>query len=112
MIGLEISIHVLPSKRRELLQVLETFSSEERQAKGCLSIVAWEDHGAPNHFLWLERWDQEALVEKRMSSQRFRALLGAIKVLGELEGVEVARVQQYDPRTQKALDRLGGERDG
>ena len=110
MIGLEISIHVLPSKRRELLQVMEAFSAEGRQAKGCLSVVAWEEHGAPNHFLWLERWEKDSLVEQRISSEAFRALLGAIRVLGELDGVETASVQQYDPITRKPIDGLEGTR--
>ncbi len=108
MTRLEVSIHVLPSKRREFLHVLEAFSSEERSVNGCLSVDAWEEHAVPNHFLWLECWDQETLVEQRIASDGFRALIGAIKVLGELESIKVARVQKkHDPIARKSMNRFG-----
>ena len=73
--------------RRELLQTLEDL--RDRFAAGETDCVCdfFEDLSEPNRFMWTEWWARPDLVDEAMESSRFHTLLGAIKVLGSLEGV-------------------------
>ena len=93
MSGLEILIHVKPQKRQEFLCALEAFTSEECRLEGCVSVGVFEEHGIPNHFLWMERWQRQAILEERLRSGSFHALLGAIKVLGELQSLNIVEFE-------------------
>ena len=93
MTGVEISIRISPLKRKEFLCSVEALSAPAHQAHGCLSVEVFEEHGKPNHFLWLERWPDNASAKARTKSDSFHALLGAIKVLGELRSLDILRVE-------------------
>ena len=101
MIGIEISILVKAHKRQEFLRTMESLAQCRRGAAGCKSIEFFEEHGGPNHFLWLERWPAEALARRRLESEDFRALLGAIKTLGELRSLDIVDVDTRGTRVGK-----------
>jgi quinol monooxygenase YgiN len=92
MTGVEISIDITPQKRQEFLRTVEALSAPAHLAPGCISAEVYEKHGKQNEFLWLERWPSNASAEERTKSESFHALLGAIKVLGDLKSLEIVRV--------------------
>ena len=98
MIGIEISILVKAHKRQEFLRTMESLVQCRRGAAGCKSIEFFEEHGRPNHFLWVERWPAEAHARRRLETEDFRALLGAIKTLGELQGLDIVGVGARETR--------------
>ena len=89
MVGIEINVEVRPDKRDEFLQAVETLRPLGEEGKHCESQEIYEDHGQRNHFLWVERWRDDGRLRTRLSSDRFRALLGAVKVLGSVEDMQV-----------------------
>ena len=77
--------------RRELIQTLEGLKQRiAANEPGCVCEV-FEDLGEPNRFLWIERWPTSEDADRAQASDRFRALLGAIKVLGTLESIRRVR---------------------
>ena len=73
--------------RRELLQTLEDLRGRLGAHEPDCVCDFFEDLSEPNRFLWTEWWARPDLVDEAMESSRFHTLLGAIKVLGSLEGV-------------------------
>jgi len=89
MVGIEISVEVRPEKRDEFLQAVETLRPLGEEGKHCESQEIYEDHGQRNRFLWVERWQDNDRLQARLDSDRFHALLGAVKVLGSVEDMQV-----------------------
>jgi len=90
MVGLEILVSIQPEKRQEFLQTIEMFRSQQDQDKARIDCIILETVGAPNQFLWVEKWNDQKLLEDHMKTRRFKALLGAIQVLGELNSLHIS----------------------
>lgn len=73
--------------RRELTQTLEGLKDRINASEPDCDCEVFEDLAIPNRFLWSEWWPGQKELETAQTSDRFRALLGAIKVLGSLESV-------------------------
>ena len=76
-------------QRRELMQTGETWLSNQLPT-ACLERPAYEDAVTPMHLLRVEQWLDEGAMNSYLSSERFRALIGAIKVLGEWVDLRIA----------------------
>jgi quinol monooxygenase YgiN len=50
----------------------------------------YEEAIAPTNLLLIEDWSDAAAMNSYMSSERFRALIGAVKVLGELVDIRIS----------------------
>jgi quinol monooxygenase YgiN len=80
----------------------------------------FEDLERPNRFLWTEWWPDPGGLDDQVETDRFRALLGAIRVLGSLESVrQVSRRSASGETSGKLTTRIlgrpterGGSRDG
>ena len=97
MRGIEILIEVRPEKRQEFVRAIDLLADRESRSKGCVSLSVFEQHGMPNHFLWVEEWLQMKQVRERLDSDEFHALLGAIRVLGVLRRLVVVDVASIRP---------------
>ena len=90
MIGLEIHIDIAPGKRQEFLQTVETLLEERPVVdSACADRAVFERHGAPNHFLWHENWEDRSALEAHLTSAEFHTLLGALQVLGETHDLRI-----------------------
>ena len=91
MIGLEILMHIPSRHRHEFLQAFEIFSHKRENGHECsgrcIDRSIFESMGTPNRFLWMEKWTDSESLENYMKTDRFRALLGAIQVLGKLDAI-------------------------
>lgn len=86
--GLFLALKTSPANRRELLLALEEFRQRALTEPGCTACQVLEDTSDVNHFLWTEWWRDEAWADQAMERPRFRALLGAIQLLGAVEDLE------------------------
>ena len=91
MVGLEIIVKVLPEKRHEFVQTFQLFSKPERRHGACLSQNLFEDARESQRFLWIEQWNNQEILEEHVKTERFRAVLGAIEVLADLQSLKVVR---------------------
>ena len=90
MIGILIRAQVEPDQRRELMQMCKTWLGASHLPAACLERRVYEDAVAPTHLLLVEEWLDKAAMHSYLSSERFRALIGGIKVLGELVDVRIS----------------------
>jgi quinol monooxygenase YgiN len=98
VIGIEILIRVAESKRVEFRQLCLSLSSLARPT-GCVVQSAFEEASDSGHFLWMERWADEAALNQHLDSERHHTLLGAIRVLGSMEDM---RVVHLDPAASES----------
>ena len=59
----------------------------------CLERRVYEDATAPTNLLLVEQWLDTEAMNSYLSSERFRALIGAVKVLGELVDVRISETR-------------------
>ena len=85
MNGLELRIGIKQERRHEFLQAVKWFCRPELCGNDCLEQHVFERIDAPNSFIWIERWNDANALAAYQASERFRALLGAIEVLGQLD---------------------------
>lgn len=90
MVRLEIGVLASPSKQRELLAIMEEFATKDcREMQGCLGRRLFDAHGSPHRFLWIEDWESQEALDRYQGSNQFRALRGAIDLLGTVEEFHV-----------------------
>ena len=59
----------------------------ERDRPGCKGCQVFEDIDQPNRFIILETWDSRQALDAHLLTEQFNALMGAVRVLGELETI-------------------------
>jgi quinol monooxygenase YgiN len=89
MIGVVIRAGVEPYQRHELMQMFKETSQADQLPRGCLERRVYEEAHAPTNLLLVEQWADKAAMNSYLSSDQFRALIGAVKVLGTLVDVRV-----------------------
>ena len=99
MIGLEIFMHIPSMHRYELLQAFEIFSHKQEKSPersgACLDRNIFECIGTPDSYLWMEKWTDLNSLEEYMKTDRFKALLGAIQVLGDLDAIHKSVLSEF-----------------
>ena len=84
MIGLEILVKIQPEKRAEFLQVFDMLKTIDHLEERRVTLELFEQIKEPNTFLWLEHWNNGESLAGYYEENKFRALMGAIDVLGQL----------------------------
>jgi quinol monooxygenase YgiN len=91
MINLEILVQISTENRHEFMQAFDMFSRKQAEDKAwsgaCLDRSIYECCGTAGCFLWLEKWTDARALEAHIQTDHFKAILGAIEVLGELEAI-------------------------
>ena len=87
MIGIIIRAQVGPDQRHELMQMGQRWLDSNHLPAACLERHIYQDATSPADLLLTERWSDEAAMISYLSSDHFRALVGAVKVLGKLVDV-------------------------
>ena len=59
----------------------------------CLERRVYEEATAPTNLILVEEWLDTAAMNSYLSSERFRALIGAVKVLGELVDIRTSETK-------------------
>ena len=84
MIGLLIRAQVEADRRHEMMQMCKSWLASDQLPGACLERRAYQDAVSPNDLLLIEQWSDETSMSSYLSSDQFRALIGAVKVLGKL----------------------------
>ena len=114
MVGLEILIRVMNDKRYEFLHTFQLFSRPDRRVRDCLGHKLFEEVKETNRFLWHEDWSDFKKLQAHLLTDGFRELLGAIEVLGNMDGMRIVEIKdEPDPkiftRWQKSSGALSPE---
>jgi quinol monooxygenase YgiN len=89
MVNLTINIHADATKRNELLQTCRLIFDKTRQEKGCVDCRVLKDIDNENLISLEETWEWRSHMDKHFRSDRFSALIGAIKILSETYEVRI-----------------------
>ena len=90
MTAIIIKARVKPEHRHELMQMFRDASQADQLPAACLERRLYEEAIAPMNLLLVEEWSDPAAMNAYISSERFRALIGAVKVLGELADIRIS----------------------
>ena len=88
--GILIRARVEPEHRHELMQMFKQTSQMNQLPAACLERRLYEEAISPTNLLLVEEWSDETAMNAYMSSERFRALIGAVKVLGGLVDIRIS----------------------
>ena len=83
MIGVVIRAGVQPDQRHQLMQMFKETSCP------CLERRVYGEAHVPSNLLLVEQWSDKSAINSYLSSDQFRALIGAVKVLGKLVDVRI-----------------------
>jgi len=75
------------------MQMCKSWLVANQLPAACLERRVYEDATAPTNLLLVEQWLDTEAMNSYLSSERFRALIGAVKVLGELVDVRISETR-------------------
>ena len=84
MIGLEVLFKIDPAKRAEFLLAFDMMKTGVYLEKNRIDLELFELVRESNTFLWREHWDNAESLTRYCSENKYRALMGAIDILGNL----------------------------
>lgn len=84
-----IRAEVESEQRHELMQMCKSWMGSNPLPAACLERRVYEDAVSPTYLLLVEEWSNEEAMRSYLLSERFRALIGAIKVLGTLRDLRI-----------------------
>jgi quinol monooxygenase YgiN len=93
MVGLQIMVTIQSGNRQEFLQAIDMLCSREATHSDRAENCVFETVDKPNQFLYFEQWTDRKLLEYFLKTDRFRALLGAIEVLGKLTSIQLVELE-------------------
>ena len=97
MTGILIRAQVEPEQRRELMQMCRTWLSDQLPT-ACLGRRVYEDAMSQTNLLLMEEWSNREAMQSSLSTEQFRVLIGAIKVLGTLVNVCISEMTVVEGR--------------
>jgi quinol monooxygenase YgiN len=89
VIGVIIRAEVEPDQRRELIQMCKSWLASNQIPEACSKRRVYEDVITPTCLLLVEEWLNQEAMQIYLSSERFRALIGAVKVLGNFVDLRI-----------------------
>ncbi len=76
--------------RAEVRQALDQVIPPSRAEVGCLQYDLHIAQGNPDSFVMIERWQDDATLDRHMATPHFAALVAAID--GKVTGVDIVRL--------------------
>lgn len=83
MVIVSIIVNAKSINRRELESTSRMIADKTRQENGCLGFYLTLDLDDENIIHVEQRWESRSFMENHLRSDIFRALIGAIQVLGQ-----------------------------
>lgn len=84
MVGLEILVKIHPEKRVEFIQAFDLMIKRNQLNDSRIELLLFEQLQEQNTFLWLEHWKNIESLTDYYQENKFKSLLGAIEILGQL----------------------------
>ena len=71
-----------PDRRAEILEVFRAVQGPVRAQPGCIACHIYEEQGADEAIVLVERWESQETLEAHLRSEAYRRILGAIELSG------------------------------
>lgn len=85
MVLLKIVVVIKPQKRTEFLQAMQSLILAAPPESGCIERAVYQRIDDENAYCCLQVWESQEKMAAHIGTDRFKALLGAVQVLGEMK---------------------------
>jgi quinol monooxygenase YgiN len=82
MVLATVSIVPTPSRRAEVLEILQCLQGPTRAQPGCTGYDIYQAEGPDPAVVLVERWESEAALESHLRSNACRSILSAVEMSG------------------------------
>ncbi len=89
MIQTTVILKVIPEKREELLQTLQSMTKEILKEKGCISCTFYQEVENKDVFNLIEEWETQEEMESHLKSEMFSAIIGVKSLLVEEPDIKI-----------------------
>jgi quinol monooxygenase YgiN len=103
MIIMTVLVKVKPDKREEFLQAIRSLHGEEDDEKGFNKSTLFQEMDDPAGFRLIQEWEIQSELETYLSEEKFRVLLGALKILCEKSEIRYSRKAESPALTNVIL---------
>ena len=93
MFGLQIMVTIPSGNRKEFLQAIDMLCSQQVPHSDPADDYIFEAVDTPYRFIYLRQWSDRKSLDNFLKTDRFRALLGAIQVLGKLKTIRLVELE-------------------
>jgi hypothetical protein len=94
MVGLQVMVTIQSDNRQEFLQALDMFCSQQTPDNDWAVDNIFEAVDTPNQFCYVKQCTDRRRLDDYLKTGRFRALLGAIQVLGKLKTIQIVELEE------------------
>lgn len=84
MVGFQILVKIHQNHRSEFLQAFDMVKKYDQLSGVREKVELYEMVNEFNTFLWLEQWANAESLNHYCQSNRFKAMMGAVSILGEI----------------------------
>lgn len=96
MLYLKVSFEIFPSKQKEFEQAVPWLIDPDKKDNVDSKQQILHDVENPARFVYLRDCDSREDLESHLLSERFRALLGGMKLLGKIVAAEIVTSDQVE----------------
>ena len=101
MVVFTLQLVVSPKQRAEILQTLRSLVGPTNAERGCLGCFVQQDASDPNLLTFSEEWEQQADLDRHMSTVEYRRLLAVMDM-----AASVPRVTFFTVSDVAGLERI------
>ena len=91
MIIMTVLVKVKPDKREEFLQAIRSLHGEKDNNKGFNKSTLYQEMDDPTGFRLIQEWEIQVDLEAYLTKEKFRVLLGALKILCDKSEIRYSR---------------------
>ena len=96
MVILKISTTIHVDKMVEFEQAVDNILQSDKTSRESVYRGMYRDWQNDNALMYLEEWKTNEELQKHISSDLFKSLLGAMKVLGDVTSAEIITSQSVN----------------
>ena len=93
MVQLEIIFEILRHKKMEFTQAVKDLCDHNLNQKKGTHLGIYQALIEENLYFYLEQWESRQNLDAHIQTERFEMLIGAMKVLGEIQLAQIREIE-------------------
>ena len=94
MIAMTVVVKVKPEKHEEFLQVMRSLNADQEIQEGLRKSTLYQEIDDQTGFSLIYEWETQEDLDRYLDAEKFRVLLGALKVLGEKSEIRYRHISE------------------
>ena len=97
MVTMTVIVKVKPEKRKEFLQALRSLNVDQKEQEGLKKFTLYQKIDDHTGFSLTHEWETQEDCDRYLVAEKFRVLLGALKVLCEKSEIRCGNISEKLP---------------